>query len=97
MSGGVPGAPPVKCFPHSAGVLFAKVGRSDNGPEADRHGGRTSAAAAAHREASVRADTSSPLGWEGGSDGDESRRSRVCGRLRTTGPPAETLVFSSQL
>ena len=93
MSGGVPGAPPVKCFPHSAGVIFAKVGRSD----APTTGQRRTVTEAGHREASVRADTSSPLGWEGGSDGDESRRSRVCGRLRTTGPPAETLVFSSQL
>ena len=49
MIGGVPGAPPVKSFPHSAGVLFAKVGRSDNGPEADRHGGGASGGECARR------------------------------------------------
>ena len=45
MSGGVPGAPPVKCFPHSAGVIFAKVGRSD----APTTGQRRTVTEAGHR------------------------------------------------
>ena len=92
MSGGVPGTPPVKCFPHSAGVIFVKVGRSD----APTTGQRRTVTEAGHRPRRVigrRVCAPTRLRRSGGrvAPARTSRHSCVCSRLRATAPPSEAL------